>query len=89
MANQIFILGVTFFGCRKVFGPFLMILGKSSSIYDTGNILFEKSQKVISLVYMYVVWTFPLRSGLLYGGVSSLGMHGASMTLEFSSETRR
>jgi len=45
MVNQIFILGVTFFGCRKVFGPFLMILGKSSSIYDTGNILFEKKSK--------------------------------------------
>ena len=45
MAHQIFILGVTFFGCRKVFGPFLMILGKSSSIYDTGNILFEKKSK--------------------------------------------
>jgi len=40
-----FYFGVTFFGCRKVFGPFLMILGKSSSIYDTGNILYEKKPK--------------------------------------------
>ena len=45
MVNQIFILGVTFFCCRKLFGPFFMILGKSSSIYDTGNILFEKKLK--------------------------------------------
>ena len=55
MVNQIFILGVTFFCCRKLLGPFFMILGKSSSIYDTGNILFEKKLKShIPNIYIYI-----------------------------------